>query len=673
MMMSNKLVLVCFAVLFTVSVSISQERPLKGAEYCSLKRLKQFEMLMKESASPNSPRHSFDVLNYTLYLNIYNNFLLPYPKSFAATNTITFKVDSTLNSIQLNASHFSLVIDSVALAGKTFSLDLSSDILTIGLDTTYKPSDTVRVRIYYRHKDITDGAFYASGGMVFTDCEPEGARRWLPCWDRPSDKATLDLTAKVPASVKLGSNGKLVDSLRADTSCYYHWVSRDPIATYLMVISAKVGYNLDIVYWKKPSNQNDSIPIVFYWNTGESVGSLKYIEARILPMTDRYSALFGEHPFEKNGFATMASGSGFNWGGMENQTLTSLQYNGWNENLVSHEFAHQWFGDMISPGTWADVWLNEGFATYCESLWYEYTGGYASYKNDIDNDASGYLGNNPGWPIYNPQWAVITPSINTMFNTEITYYKGACVLHMLRYTLGDSLFFASIKGYATDSNFRLQNSVTDDFIQKISAVSGQNLSWFFDEWLKQPNHPVYQNTYSIDTSAKAVNFKIQQTGKSQPFFSMPVEIRFSFADGPDTTVRVMNTANGQQYGFTFTRMPTAAVFDPNNNIVLKVATTVEVTGIRREDIASLRFELDQNYPNPFNPTTHLRFTIADFLFTTLKVYDALGKEVATLVNGEMNPGRYTVRWDAGNLTSGVYFYRLQAGQFSETKKLVLMK
>jgi aminopeptidase N len=450
---------------------------------------------------------------------------------------------------------------------------------------------------------------------------------------------------------------------------------------------------LDVVYWPKPSNPGDSIPIVFYWNTGETITSLNNIKIKIIPMTSRYSSLFGEHPFEKNGFATMAPGSGFNWGGMENQTLTSLCPNCWGENLVSHEFAHQWFGDMISPGTWADVWLNEGFATYCEALWFEYTGGYASYKSDINNDAGGYLGNNPGWPIYDPQWAVTTPSINTMFNTAITYYKGACVLHMLRYVLGDSLFFASIKGYATDSNFRLQNSITDDFIQKINTVSGQNLSWFFDQWLKQPNHPVYQNTYSIDTSAKKVNFTIQQTQKKPSLFTMPVEIRFSFANGPDTTVRVMNTAISQQYSFTFTRTPTVAVFDPNNNIVLKVATTVEVTGIRREDLAAVRFELEQNYPNPFNSITNFRFTVpevhqpsaeigdfppkADALlaqrFVTFKMYDILGKEVATLVNGEMNPGRYTVRWDAGNLPSGVYLYRLQAGKFAETKKLVLMK
>jgi aminopeptidase N len=375
---------------------------------------------------------------------------------------------------------------------------------------------------------------------------------------------------------------------------------------------------------------------------------------------------------------------------MENQTLTSLCPNCWSENLVSHEFAHQWFGDMISPGTWADVWLNEGFATYCESLWYEYTGGYSSYKNDIENDAGDYLGNNPGWPIYNPQWAVSTPPLYTLFNTEITYYKGACVLHMLRYVLGESLFFASIKSYATDGNFRLKNSVTDDFIQKINSASGQDLNWFFDEWVKQPNHPVYQNLYSIDTVANKVAVTIQQTQTNPAFFTMPIELKIGFADNTDTTVRVRNDINSQLFSFTFDKCPKTVVFDPENNIVLKQATTLQATGIRPEELTTVRFELEQNYPNPFNPTTHFQFSVPEAhqpsaeigtlsqgmpsgQFASLKVFDILGKEVATLLNATMNPGRYTVQWDAGNLPSGVYFYRLQSGQFVETKKLVLLK
>jgi aminopeptidase N len=359
---------------------------------------------------------------------------------------------------------------------------------------------------------------------------------------------------------------------------------------------------------------------------------------------------------------------------MENQTLISLEPNSWNEDLVSHEFAHHWFGDMISPGTWADVWLNEGFATYCEALWDEYTGNYTAYKNTILLDASQYLYENPGWPIYDPHWAVTTPDVNTMFNVAITYDKGACVLHMLRYVLGDSLFFASIKGYATDAiNFRMKNAVTDDFVQKICDVSGQDLHWFFDEWVKGANHPVYQNTSSIDPAGHKVDVTMNQTQTNAQFFTMPVELKFSFGSGQDTTVRVMNTANKQDFSFTFSKSITAVEFDPNNDIVLKEGGTVVSVRMSGAGLHPLSYQLEQNYPNPFNPATHIGFSIADARLVTLKVYDVLGKEVATLANTTMNPGTYTIPWNAGNLPTGIYFYRLQAGQFVQTRKLTLLK
>ncbi len=661
----------CIIAIVLVAGGVSgQERKMRAAELCSLKRMKQEGSFVRD-LSLSTPLHSFDVLNYTLSLDLYNNFLAPYPGSYSASNTVTFEVDSTLNAIQLNAVNSSLTVDSVSLAGKSFSH--AGDILTVTLDSTYQPNATVSVKIYYRHNDVADGAFYTSFGMVFTDCEPEGARKWFPCWDRPSDKATLDLTAKVPSTVKLGSNGRLADSTKTADTIYYHWVSRDPIATYLMVMTGKVGYNLDKEYWRKISNPNDSIPFLFYWNANDTVAWLRNIEAKIIPMATYYSTLFGEYPFEKGGFATIALGAGFIWGGMENQTLISLEYNGWDEDLVSHEFAHHWFGDMISPGTWADVWLNEGFATYCEALWDEYTGGYGSYKSAILVDANIYLTEDPGWAVYNPQWAVSTPGVYTMFNDAITYEKGACVLHMLRYVLGDSIFFASIKGYATDSvDFRLKNVVTDDFIQKMSDESGQDLHWFFDEWIKEPNHPVYENSYSIDAGSRQAVVTLGQTQTNAPFFTMPVDLKFSFASGPDTTIRVMNNVNTQEFNFTFTRTPTNVVFDPNNDIVLKQnGALVSVNG--EAVLRPLSFRLDQNYPNPFNPSTHFGFTLAAAGPVTLKVYDLLGKEVASLTNSTMKAGTYSIGWNAGALPSGVYFYRLQAGQFVETKKLILMK
>jgi len=668
-MITSRLVLAgCLAIGINAEL-ISQVAQKSGAELCSEKRMKQAGVLMKE-LSANTPLHSFDVLSYTLNFDIYHCFRSPFPKSYTATDVIKFKVDSTLNSVQLNAVNASLVIDSVA--GKTFTH--SGDVLTINLGTTYHAGDTASAFIYYHHNDVADAAFYAANGMVFTDCEPEGARKWFPCWDRPSDKATLDLTAKVPSEAKFGSNGRLVDTLHTGDTTYYHWASRDPIATYLMVMTGKVAYNLDVVFWKKISNPNDSIPVHFYWNSGENVSSLHNIETEVPSMATRYSTLFGEYPFEKIGMATIALGAGFIWGGMENQTLISLEPNTWYENLVSHEFAHHWFGDMISPGTWADVWLNEGFATYCEALWNEYKYGQASYKEAINNDAGEYLFENPGWPIYNPQWAVTTPDLNTMFNVAITYDKGACVLHMLRYTLGDSLFFACLKGYTTDTvSFRLKNAVTADFIQKINSGAGQDLNWFFNEWVMQPNHPIYHNVLTIDSAAHRVDVLLRQTQSNPSFFTMPVELKISFANSPDSTIRVFNSVNGQTISYTFADRPTRAVFDPNDNIVLKVDSTL-VTGVSPvHGIAALHYSLDQNYPNPFNPSTKIEFTVAELQNVSLKIYDILGKEVATLLNARLNPGEYTIQWDGSKAPSGVYFYRLQAGAYTQTRKLMLVK
>lgn len=566
-----EMILICL--LCWSQILLAQPDAMRGSEYCALKKSSATGPALQPREVHTALRHSYDVLNYKLDLDIYNCFLSPYPKSFTGVETITFRIDSVLNFITLNAVGTSLVVDSVGLAGVTFVH--SANILSIHLDRQYVPGEVVDVKVYYRHNNVTDAAFYASSGLVFTDCEPEGARKWFPCWDKPSDKATLDLTARVPGTVKLGSNGRLADTVRVADTLWFHWVSRDPIATYLMVISAKVGYNLDVVKWPSLANPNDSIPIHFYWNTGESISNLNNIKTKIIPMTNHFSSLYGEFPFEKNGFATL--NSQFPWGGMENQTLTSLCSNCWGENLVSHEHAHQWFGDMISPATWADIWLNEGFATFSEAIWYEYTGGYAAYKNDIIGSASSYLSGNPGWPIYNPSWATTTPPNGTLFNYAITYAKGACVLHMLRYVLGDSLFFAAIKGYATDTlEFKHNSASTSRFIPKINQIVAQDLTWFFDQWVYQPNHPVYANTYNINALGGGqwmVGFKARQTQANPPFFKMPIEIRIGFATGPDSLIRVMNTSNNQVFAFLVDRQPTVVQFDPNNNIVLKQGTT----------------------------------------------------------------------------------------------------
>lgn len=675
-----------YFILFTLFIPLtifSQTENRKGSELCS-ERKRSLTNTFFESDSPNSPKHSYDVLDYKLNLDIRNCFITPFPRSFTGSVIIKFRIDSALGSINLNAINTSIVVSSVGMSGVSFTH--TGNILNIVLNRVYNPGEVTEVLVNYSHNNVVDGAIYTGNGGFFTDAPPEGARKWFPCWDKPSDKATVDITLKVPSNVKIGSNGRLSDSTVTGDTTYYHWISRDPVATYLVVLTGKVNYNLNIVYWPKLSNPSDSIPLRFYFNTGENPVAMQNV---VVNMTTYFSQKFGEHGFEKNGFAT-APAPGFNWAGMENQTLTTLCPNCWSENLVAHEFAHQWFGDLVTCATWADVWLNEGFATYCESLWLEKTGGYTAYKNDINSTAAGYLNSNPGWPIYNPQWAIVTPDINTLYNTAITYNKGACVLHMLRYVLNDTnVFFNCLRGYAMDTtDFKYKTATTDDFTAKISQIAGQDLTWFMDEWVKQPNHPVYANLYQfadLGNGSWNVGFQAKQTQTNTPFHRMPLTIRITFASGPDTTFRIDNTSNNQIWVWTFNRQPSTFAFDPNNDIVLKTGTTAAgvVPGtigisVNTTELPKV-FALRQNYPNPFNPVTNIKFDIPKRSNVTLKVFDVTGRTVTELYNGLSEPGVYTADFDAVDLASGIYYYEIAATTesgnmlFRDVKKMVLLK
>jgi len=509
----------------------------------------------------------FNVLKYDLNLNIYSCFLEPYPWSFNANEIITIRAETQIGQINLDAVSKSLTIDSVSIAGNSFSHQ--NDLLSINLDRFYDSSEVFDIKIYYRHKDIYDSSFIVRDGIVYTDNEPVGARKWFPCNDIPADKAMLEISTKVPKDVVLCANGMLADSNVSNDTLTYKWISTKPIATYLVCIAGKVKFNLDVTYWNRPSD-NEKIPLRFYWQNGETLFNLNNVKNKTPMMLDLFSKLFGEYPFEKVGYAT--TNKDFQWGGMENQTLITLCPDCWTEDLACHEIAHQWFGDMITPLKWSDIWLNEGFATYCEALWAEYQKGYKGYKSIINYEAEKYLRANPGRSLYNKEWDVKVPDDSILFSVPMIYSKAACVVHLLRYVLGDSSFFNTIYMYTNNPEFMYGNITTSEFINFISAINGRNLNWFFDEWLFQPNHPVYQNNYSSEKLSNGkwkVDYTINQVQTNAPFFKMPVELKVTFENGTDNLLRVDNEYNVQKFSFEFDEEPIRVSFDPNNQIVLK--------------------------------------------------------------------------------------------------------
>ena len=659
-------VLICCNSLNTAQVLSN----MSGSEYNTSKKI-DIDLVQRFSSNKNTMSlHSFDVLKYSISMNIYHCYFPPYPSDYPATNIVNFKAESTLNEIKLNAVNASLHIDSVQLAGVSFTH--ANDTLTILLDRTYNPGEIVNVKVCYHHNNISDSAFYAWNGWVFTDCEPEGARKWFPCFDHPSDKALLDLTVKTPSNVKLGSNGALYDSIVNGDTITYHWVSIHNIATYLVSLTSKVNYNLDIIYWQKLSNPDDSIPICFYWNSTDSVPLLHHIESIMPVMADYYSLNFCEHPFQKNGFCSM--NSQFHSGGMENQTLSNLCQGCWTEDIVSHEFAHQWFGDLITPDTWADIWLNEGFAIWTEAFWLERTGGYPAYKAKINEQADYYFQANPGWPIYDSAWAINTPPNPILFNFHLTYAKAACALHQIRYLLGDSLFFHTLQAYCADTNLRFKSATTGDFNTKVNQISGNNYDWYFYNWICKPNHPVYENIYNFEDLGNGqwgVNFFTRQTQTTPLFFPMLLELKVTFADSTDTVFRVMNNISDQVFTWQFNKQPVNFSFDPNDQIVLKQGTTTN--GIIEIPDQPDNLILSQNIPNPLNRLTRIDYTIRRSMNITLEIMDMTGKILSVPVNGTKPAGKHSITIDCSALEPGIYFYTMKAYSQVKIRKMVIVR
>lgn len=549
-----------------------------------------------------SSKHSFDVINYKLYLDIYNCYKNNYPKNFSAKEQITLKVDTALYSVSLDAVNTSLAIDSVKFTnGLLLNYIHSSDRLMIILNRLYTQGEILNLDIYYKHKDVSDNAFIVSSGIAFTNCEEERARCWFPCWDKPSDKATTDITTKVPTNVLLVGNGRLADSVKTGDTIYYHWISRDPMSTYLVAIAGANYYKLDIRYWHKNSNPSDSIPVRFYYNSYQNLSGIK---DTILLFASFFSSLFGDYPFEKICYADVGYLTG---GAMENQTLITLISYAWSDwFIVPHELAHHWFGDLVTCGTWADIWLNEGFATMCELLAEEHFYSHNYYVNNAKKYASFYLRDTitHNIPIYNPPG----------WYGNIIYSKPACVLYMLRNVIGDSLFFGVLKSYITDTNFIYKNAITSEFTNKLNTITGQDYNWFIDEWIYQPGHPKYQNIFDITDLGSGkwrMNYKIIQSQTNTGFFKMPVEIRVKFKNSTDTLLSFFNNSNNQSFTFDFSEQPDTVYFDPFDKIILKYKPPPEIINATTSICSS-------TLPKPINDLSWTKDTIQVSLQETIK-------------------------------------------------------
>jgi aminopeptidase N len=310
--------------------------------------------------------------------------------------------------------------------------------------------------------------FYPDGVIVAG--EPTGAETWYPANNHPSDKATFAFHITVPKPFIVAANGILKERTDHGGTWTYEWVMDDPMASYLATIAIS---NFEI----RETKSQTGILVRDYLDA--DIRDAVEDSTSVLPAAlDFFSGIFGPYPFDASGVVVHELNLPFS---LENQTLIVMGYTFAYEVVVVHELAHQWYGDSVSVASWKDIWLNEGFASYAETLWWEHTQGAGALKEDLISRYE-YLESIPA----SRMDPIGDPGPDHLFDPEV-YDRGALTLHALRLKAGDKAFFRILQEYF--SRYRDANASTGDFTALAEEISGQELDGFFQDWLYETDLP----------------------------------------------------------------------------------------------------------------------------------------------------------------------------------------
>lgn len=616
------------------------------------------QWIMRAASQPDN--YGYNVSFYHLQLSVQ-----PETQTIASILTMhaTAEADQ-LSEVRLDF-YANMAVTQVGEAATSFTH--SGDVLALSLDRTYNRGESFRLRITYNGTPTLTGfasfSFlqHTTGPIIASLSEPYFARTWWPCKDTPADKAdSLYMDISVPSDLLAISNGTLESTETSGGRTTYYWRHRYPITTYLVSVAISNYARIDNTY---TFSDGTTMPLQYF--VFPQAFELASQELADTPdMLDCFNAIFGDYPFKKEKYG-MAQ---FRWGGgMEHQTITSLGSFG--DGLVAHELAHQWWGDMISPSTWRDIWLNEGFATYSEALYAECRGGRAAY----DNYMARLENNFPGTVIVTD-----TTSVYNIFSSTV-YRKGAWVLHMLRGQIGHDNFFQLLWRYGHDPRYRYGNATTGAFHALCEEVSGQDLDWFFEQWLRREGRPVLRTAWQNSGNNRLL-LRVQQAQIGE-VYRLPMTI--AAISGNDTTwLQAESNAPCQTFSFPLTAPAEQVVIDPGNWIF---ETQQQVSFEELDENCSSvphAFALKQTYPNPFavkDGTLTIDFSLAVTADIELLVYDLTGRRVRDLFRGRLPAGDHRFTWDGRDaegttVATGLYLLALEAsGTDGASQKIVVVR
>jgi len=470
--------------------------------------------------------------------------------------------------------HSSLTVTGVS--GDVSGWSRVGDTVVITLDQPYNAGEQFQVAVAYSGYPTSAGfgafkTWKMNGNLVVgTLSEPYYARNWWPCKDALLDKSTLLMQVTVPAGLVVASNGNDLGSVPVSGGrTQFTWQVTYPIIPYLVSLAVSNYERYDLVFPYELGGSPATMPVNCYlyphhwdFNAGQPAAAYKAGCDELLTMLTEFSSAYGLYPFiaEKYGVAEQGGFGGFS-ANMEHQTITSMvQINDYTD-IMAHELAHHWWGDMITCATWYDIWLNEGFATYSEALFREQMpgGGADAYWTRINARRP----SSPSAQVYRTNIS----SVSAIFSGNDVYHKGAWVLHMLRGTIGDEAFYAALADYRAARAYG--SATTSEFAAILSSSFGSDLTWFIDQWVMNPGSPRYEWNYatSVIDGQTWLKLRIVQTQSSQGYglISMPLRIRVTTGAGVETHT-VWNDGWTEYYVMPIAAAPTNVEFDEDGGV-----------------------------------------------------------------------------------------------------------
>jgi aminopeptidase N len=510
------------------------------------------------SGAPAVP-HDYDVREYVIDVKLDD-----VQKKVSGNCKITAtSLKNDLRAVQFNFGN-DMTVSAVKQDGKNCAYKHANDVLEITLLAPKQKGETFAVTVSYSGKP-QDGLYFTNKG-VYVCSAMEEAQHWFPCYDLPNDKADrVELKVTCRDDWYVAANGVLKgEKSNPGGTKTYTWVTEHRIATYLVSISGAYEYSRFGASWS-------GVPIKYY--VFPEHRSYAEICFEYVPrMMNFFSNKFWRYPFDDEKYGIAEAQMGY-FGGMENQTCITLNSpyvrpDHSSDHILAHELSHMWWGDCISPGTWKDLWLNEGFATYCDALWEEHDKGKQAYRDRMQLFANSYFAEDARnrFPIYDPAepWSATV------------YQKGAWIMHMLRHILGDEKFFRAWNKYGRAHEF--SHAFTYEVQRVMEAEYGKSLQEFFSDWVYRAGYPIYEYDWTAAGNSVTVNIcQVQQQNRLTPLFDMPIDLTIT-TQGDGTHVETVFVKDRHhRFKFSYASPATNVEFDKYGWVLCKKSNVVDVT------------------------------------------------------------------------------------------------